>query len=105
MDKGFLVPILIIIAILGIGSTVVLRKDTLNLRPVPTISPTPTQTLQACPSEWIVNKQPCAYEKSPDECQNRNNEYYILDGQRREIEEFDAQWVKNNCFLKPTIVQ
>lgn len=32
-------------------------------------------------------------------------EYYIVDGKRRELKEFDIEWVKKNCNIKPTVVQ
>ncbi len=32
-------------------------------------------------------------------------EYFILEGKRREIKEFDMEWVKKNCSIKPQIVQ
>lgn len=46
--------------------------------------------LQVCPEEKIVNKMPQIGKSS-------GGEYYILDGKRREIAEFDADWVAKNC--------
>jgi hypothetical protein len=68
----------------------------IQLTPVPR-----TQLIQQCPASHIVNKMPCAYESSPSECNDPPREYYILDGSRREIEEFDSEWVKNNCSVTP----
>lgn len=31
-------------------------------------------------------------------------EYYILNGQRRELREFDLRWVRANCLLRPQTV-
>lgn len=54
--------------------------------------------LQKCPDEWIENRMP-----STDT--SRVNQYFIVDGQRRELEEFDLEWIRNNCDIKaPQIV-
>ncbi len=54
--------------------------------------------LQVCPEEWIQNKMPSTDAQSA-------NEYFIYEGKRREIKEFDMEWVKKNCTIKPQIVQ
>lgn len=50
-----------------------------------------TALLQECPDEKIVNKMP-VIEPGDD-----SNEYYIVDGARREVGEYDAAWVEANC--------
>ncbi len=32
-------------------------------------------------------------------------EYYIVNGERKEMKEYDVEWIKKNCNLKPTVVQ
>jgi hypothetical protein len=54
--------------------------------------------LRVCPEEWIQNKMPSTDAQSA-------NEYFIYEGKRREIKEFDMEWVKKNCTIKPQIVQ
>lgn len=54
--------------------------------------------LRVCPEEWIQNKMPSTNSTEP-------NEYFILDGKRKELKEFDLEWIKSNCTIKPTIVQ
>ncbi len=54
--------------------------------------------IQACPEEWIQNKMP-----GPDIKEAK--EYFIYEGQRRELKEFDLEWIKKNCNIKPQIVQ
>jgi hypothetical protein len=54
-------------------------------------------SLQTCPEEWIQNRMP-----GPG---TNFEEYFIIEGQRRELKEFDLEWVKKNCNIKPTIVQ
>ncbi len=52
------------------------------------------QLLQECPDEMIINRMP-----SIDDS-DTNNSYYIKDGKRHEISEYDAVWVNMNCKLK-----
>ncbi len=54
--------------------------------------------LQVCPDEWIQNKMPGTGGTEP-------NEYFVLEGKRRELKEFDLSWIKKNCNIKPQIVQ
>jgi len=55
-----------------------------------------------CPDEWIVNKMPCAcVTDSCEECNDPPREYFIINGERRELSEFDVDWVKENCDVKP----
>lgn len=57
-----------------------------------------TKLIQICPEEWIQNKMPSTDAQSA-------NEYFIYEGKRRELKEFDMEWVKKNCSIKPQIVQ
>jgi hypothetical protein len=36
--------------------------------------------------------------------QIQKRQYFILDGKRREIDEFDMDWVQSNCNLKKQVV-
>lgn len=50
---------------------------------------------RTCPDEWIVNKMPGVVgDDNP-------REYYIIDGKRWEISQFDRVWVENKCNLAP----
>ncbi len=55
--------------------------------------------IQACPEEWIQNLMP-----GPEKSETPR-EYFIYEGQRRELKEFDLSWIKKNCNIKPQIVQ
>ncbi len=55
------------------------------------------ELIQKCPEEWIQNRMP-----GPG---TNFEEYYIVEGKRRELKEFDIEWVKKNCNIKPTVVQ
>jgi hypothetical protein len=61
--------------------------------------------IQECPDEWIVNEMPCVNDEDISKCNYENEGYYILDGQRVEIKDFDTAWVGENCIVEPTIVQ
>lgn len=49
--------------------------------------------LQECPDELIYNKMPSI---EPD---TMVRSYYILNGERYEIAEFDEDWVRQNCTI------
>lgn len=53
-------------------------------------------TLQECPSEKIINSMPGI---------GGGEEYYILNGKRREVQEFDAAWVAAHCKVPVQEVQ
>ena len=53
--------------------------------------------LKVCPEEWIQNRMPgIAGDTTP-------KEYYRYKGIRRELSEFDVNWVKTNCSITPEI--
>lgn len=59
-----------------------------------------SKLIKQCPEEWIINKMPTVNSKN-----NLPNEYFIIDGERKEIENYDLKWIRNNCkTLEPTIV-
>jgi hypothetical protein len=78
MKKVIIISVLII---LGLITYIVIN----------TSNTTPSNLVRECPDEMIVNKMPGTSPQSS---------YYILDGNRREISEFDSEWVKNNCNIK-----
>jgi len=54
--------------------------------------------LKACPDEWIVDAMPGIGQPNPND---PPKEYFIYQGVRRELSEFDVDWVKSNCDVKP----
>jgi len=64
----------------------------------PIILPTPKTKLQLCPDEWIDDQAPGGFS---DQYQRQ---YFILNGERREIEEFDMEWIQENCNLEKQVV-
>jgi hypothetical protein len=55
--------------------------------------------LQICPDEWIQDDQPIITGTE------ESRQYYILKGKRRELSEFDKEWITKNCKLERRIVQ
>ncbi|MBT4209397.1 MAG: hypothetical protein HOE19_00530 [Candidatus Komeilibacteria bacterium] len=54
--------------------------------------------LQVCPDRWTDNQElPIV--------PGKETQYFIIDGARRELDEFDLDWVKENCDIEPIIVQ
>lgn len=50
-----------------------------------------TVKIQDCPDEKIINRMPqVGGQGSP-------SEYYIYKGERKEITDFDQEWLKKNC--------
>ena len=69
--------------------------STLSPTPTPAITPTPPISLRICPEQWYVNRMPSAVGQD-----GVPKEYFIYKGGRRELSEFDLNWVKTNCPLK-----
>ncbi len=70
---------------------------------LPTVTPRQSSSgslMRICPEEWIVNHMPSTVGQETD-----LNEYFVYQGKRRELTEFDVNWVKSNCPIKPEIVQ
>ncbi len=53
--------------------------------------------LKTCPDEWYDNQMP-----GPPS--SESTQYFVLDGERREISEFNINWVKENCDLEVHVV-
>ncbi len=72
--------------------------------PTPSPKPTPIQTppvslLRVCPEKWYDNRMSSAVGSN-----DVPREYFIYKGVRRELSEFDVNWVKTNCSVKPHAV-
>ena len=61
--------------------------------------------LRACPDEWIRNEMPCICADDDPECEGcKDREYFITNGERGELEDFDVSWIEKNCELEKQIV-
>lgn len=54
--------------------------------------------IRDCPEEKIINRMPTVGESSEAKT------YFIYKGERRELEEFDLEWVEANCEVTETEV-
>ena len=52
-----------------------------------------SQQLRECPDEWIENRMP-----GPESDEAR--QYFIFKGQRKEIKNYEVDWIKSNCSVK-----
>lgn len=52
--------------------------------------------IKDCPEAWIENRMPRVIDRNSKR-EPTPSSYYIYKGERREISEFDAEWVKKNC--------
>lgn len=100
---------LVIILFMGLFLTTIAVAGNLSQRFTNPPSKTPTSTevskLQICPDKWYKNEQPCLYENSPAECKKQKKEYFIINGERKEVEEVDVEWIKENCEVnKPEVI-
>ncbi len=59
--------------------------------------------LQVCPEAWYDNKMPTICDQEP--CGSAS-QYFVINGERKELDEVDVAWVQNNCAIKkPQVVQ
>ncbi|MEX0932915.1 MAG: hypothetical protein WDZ77_02340 [Candidatus Pacearchaeota archaeon] len=57
--------------------------------------------LKICPDAWYDDQMPTIIGSN-----NPPSQYFIIDGERRELSEFDVDWIKENCEVnEPTVVQ
>lgn len=99
-SKKKIVPILIvIIASIVIFATQKSQKETRS-PVVPTLPPTPSvpEKIQECPEAWYKNMMPIIIDDPKDA--KHAGEYLIVDGQRRELSEYDVEWIVDNCEVK-----
>ena len=50
--------------------------------------------IKSCPDNWIEDRMPVAEGSSP------NRQYFIVDGVRAETNNYDLDWIKNNCSVE-----
>ena len=91
-QKGFanIILIIVIVALTVVGGYFVLNNRS--------TTPTPTP-LRVCPEKWYDNRMPSTVGSN-----DVPREYFIYKGVRRELSEFDVNWVKTNCSVKPQAV-
>lgn len=53
-----------------------------------------TELSKECPDMWIEDRMPSV------EGDNSERQYFILNGERKEIKNYDLDWIKNNCSVQ-----
>jgi len=61
--------------------------------------------MRVCPEQWIDNQMPCVDQIGTQVglCP-KETQYFILNGIRRELSEFDVKWIKENCNLEIEVI-
>lgn len=94
--------ILIILIVLIGGYFIFFNKPTTPQDPnaIPDISKNPG--LKVCPDEMVVNEM-SGPDRSGETVDNTDtpvrSSYYMLKGERREVDEFNTAWVAANCYV------
>ncbi len=92
----FLIISFIVGIIVGILIAMNLSKDSYNFDF--------SGNIKLCPEKWVRDESPCVYNISPSECNKEPKDYFIYEGQRRELYEFDLPWIVKSCNLIPEII-
>ena len=61
-----------------------------------------SKKLKVCPDEWIDDQMPGIGVVGSESQKQRM--YFILNGERMEMSEFDIEWVRGNCNIEPQVV-
>ncbi len=60
----------------------------------------PMTKIKQCPDEWIYDKMPTVGGNV-----QLPKTYFIFSGERKEIDNYDIDWITRNCKVTPTEVQ
>lgn len=100
--------LIIIVTLLSAGLLFTIASKASYLKALPVKSPDKavnSTKLRICPVKWYKNEQPCVYQNSPAECQRQRSEYFVINGERKGLDEVDVEWIKKNCEVnKPEVV-
>lgn len=73
--------------------------------PAPIVNnPTPSSAatlLRGCPEQWYDNRMPAIIDLGTTRA---SSQYFVYKGVRRELSEFDLNWVNANCSITPSVV-
>lgn len=90
--------LILVVLIAGILIFAIQKSQKETISPViPTVPPTPSvpKKIQECPEAWYKNMMPIIVDDPKDA--KHAGEYLIVDGQRRELSEYDVEWIVDNC--------
>ncbi len=103
--RNALTLIIILIVLLGGYFLFFQNKETANVANDLDINKNPG--LKVCPEEMVVNEMP-GPDRSGENADADTNDiptrssYYVLKGERREVDEFNTAWVAENCYVPVT---
>jgi len=97
MKSKKVIVLILVVLITGIIIFSTQRSQDTKSPIVPTTLPTPSEPekLRECPDVWYKNMMPIIVDIPKDA--NHAGEYLIVDGQRRELSEYDVEWITDNC--------
>lgn len=101
--KWLLIVAFLFVIVIGIG-IISWRVFSVCCEPAIDVLPPGQQKIQACPDAWYDNQMPTVIFKDQPKSQE-STEYFIVDGKRRELDEFDLDWIAQHCSLEKGIVQ
>jgi len=55
---------------------------------------------RVCPDAWIDNQMPSV----KDDKTVNLRQYFVIDGERQEMGDYDLDWIRINCNIKPQTV-
>lgn len=50
--------------------------------------------IRQCPDAWIENRMPTTDDT------NSEKQYFVFNGERKEVKNYDVSWIKNNCSVQ-----
>ncbi len=50
--------------------------------------------IKNCPDEWVEDRMPGAGNDSA------KNQYFIINGERKELRDYDLEWIRSNCSVQ-----
>ncbi len=53
---------------------------------------------QSCPDEWYKDEMPGTFSD------DHPREYFVVNGKRAEVSDYDIKWVEKNCSVKKQVV-
>ena len=79
--KSLLVLITLVFVLGGVAGFLILNKRSKSL-------------IKECPNEWIQDRMPTA------ENDNTAKQYFVIKGERKEIKDYDINWIKSTCSVQ-----
>ena len=59
---------------------------------------------RVCPEEWFDDQMPRVINDKVPDIREGSSQYFIIGGERKEIKDYDLDWIRDNCTIKPQII-